>query len=663
MRPSAALAFILSGVSLRLLSVCEPAKKDSKRFIAQVFAAMAATVGILTLLGYIYGLEIGKVQILSKNVWPLKESYPSLMSPLTAINFVIVGAALMFIDTKALRFYPGQILALIAAFIAATSLLGRVYGIDALYKTSSYTWTTFPTSLSLLMLCLGILFLRPDRGIMLLISRNTVGGFVARRLLPVAIIIPPLLGWIRLLAEEAGFYGTEFGLLLFATSNVLIFVSVIWFYGSYLDETDSDRIHAEEEVRLLQAITQSVSESKDFDSAMEAAIRKVCRAAGWSMGEVWVPSKDGACLESSPAYYLSDEKLESFRKISATFRFEPGIGLPGRAWSEKKAIWMKDVTQEASFPRASPAREAGIKAGVSIPILAEDEVVAVMNFFILEPKEEDKNFIKLISTIAAQLGMVFQRKRAADEIHKLNIELEQRVEERTSELTAANRELESFSYSVSHDLRAPLRHVMGYVNFLMKNSASVLDEAGLKYLNVISDAAKRMGNLIDDLLAFSRMGRTEIHKNNVNLDKLAREVIEGLHMDTGGRIIEWQIGTLPEVYGDRAMLKLALENLISNAIKFTSTRARAEIKIGFTSGEKNDTIFIRDNGVGFDMKYVNKLFGVFQRLHRREEFEGTGIGLANVHRIISRHGGRTWAEGSINEGAIFYFSLPKYRGL
>jgi PAS domain S-box-containing protein len=253
---------------------------------------------------------------------------------------------------------------------------------------------------------------------------------------------------------------------------------------------------------------------------------------------------------------------------------------------------------------------------------------------------------------------ISDRKRREDEICQLNDELGKR----TAALEASNKELEAFAYSISHDLRAPVRHIAGYTELLQKHASSILDEKSHRYIITILESAKRMGTLIDDLLAFSKIGRAEARETTVSLEELVKEVLGEVQPETDGRNIDWKIGALPDLYGDRSMLRLALINFISNAVKFTRTRSQAEIEIGCLEKDKDGPIvFIKDNGVGFDMKYANKLFGVFQRLHPTEAFEGTGIGLATVQRIIHRHGGRVWAEGLEDKGATFFFSIPGHR--
>ncbi len=256
-----------------------------------------------------------------------------------------------------------------------------------------------------------------------------------------------------------------------------------------------------------------------------------------------------------------------------------------------------------------------------------------------------------------------ERENILSEIKYHSDILENGIKQCREQLKASNKELEDLSYSMSHDVRTPLRYITTFVDLLEKQiNSATLDETSREYLQIITDSAKKADSLVKDLLQFSRLGRSELRFTTIDMEELVQEVLKAIESENSDRNIHWHIDGLSEVEGDAAMLRLVLNNLISNAVKYTRTRQSAEITIGQINEDQQIVFFIKDNGVGFDMQYVDKLFGVFKRLHLQEQLEGTGVGLANVRRIVHRHGGKTWAEAQLNQGATFYFSLPKTQG-
>ncbi len=282
-------------------------------------------------------------------------------------------------------------------------------------------------------------------------------------------------------------------------------------------------------------------------------------------------------------------------------------------------------------------------------------VLSEKNYSIRAPAHGERNEVSvLISSFNEMLAQIQERDAALGQAHD---HLEQQVLERTAQFHAANAELEAFSYSVSHDLRAPLRHINAFSQILEEEYATSMDAGAIKYLRRIENAAKNMGRLVDDLLKLTQIGRKELMYVTADLNSILKDVLDDLQPEFKDRHIEWRIGELPSLRCDPGLIKLVVANLISNAVKYTRRREVAVIEVGQIAGDKAPVIFIRDNGAGFDQRYADKLFGVFQRLHRAEDFEGTGVGLSTVQRIIKKHGGKIWGEGQVDKGATFFFSL------
>jgi PAS domain S-box-containing protein len=387
-------------------------------------------------------------------------------------------------------------------------------------------------------------------------------------------------------------------------------------------------------------MTRDVSERRQAEDALKASESRFRRLADAGLIGVMTVDLSGRIWEANDAF-LSIVGYSRGDLDAGKLRWDEMTPAEFAALDQQATEQLRTVGKAEPYEKAYRRKDGAlvpVLIGIALVEGAEDRCVC----FVLDLTE---------------------RKRAEEKVRDMNTTLERRVEERTHQLQESNQELESFSYSVSHDLRAPLRHLSGFADLLQKRPNVAADETSRRYVRVISEAAQNAGRLVDDLLAFSRMGRSELKKAPVSMSELVTQVIHELEPEVERRQVRWTIGILPAVPGDAAMLRQVIRNLLANALKYTRDRYPAEIHIGTlpsneNGSEKQVTFYVRDNGVGFDMKYVDKLFGVFQRLHSAEQFEGNGIGLANVRRIIGRHGGQTRAEGEPGKGATFFFTLP-----
>ena len=486
MKANAALAFLFAGLSLGLVHI-----KPENRWldlISKGAAGLTALIGLLTLCQYVFGWDLGIDQLLFKDTLDVETIYPGRMSPVAAVNLSMLGSALLLLDRSQYR-WPVEAFGLAALLTSVFALMGYGYGVPSFYDFYPYSSIAIHTALTFLFLSLGILFSHPEHGLMKIFSSDDVGGEMARRLMPGALLVPFMIGWLFLTGERMGLYDSSFRLILVTISSVIVFTLLI--LGN---------------ARLLQ-----------------------------------------------------------------------------------KADLIRQQTQM----------------------------------------------------------QLMQSREAEVELQKAKRELE-----------AANKELEAFSYSVSHDLRSPLRSIDGYSQALLEDYGDLIPPEGQRFLERVRSSTHRMAELIDDLLKLSQVTRAQIHFRNVDLTRLAETILSELQRTHPERSVEYNVLPNLAARGDPRLLQVVLENLLSNAWKYTSKREQAEIEFGAIQEDDQTIFYVRDNGAGFDMAYASKLFGAFQRLHTITEFPGTGIGLATVQRILHRHGGYVWAEAVVNEGATFFFTLP-----
>ncbi len=459
---------------------------------------------------------------------------------------------------------------------------------------------------------------------------------------------------------DLGFYvGRLYGLLAASFVLIVLLLEISVLYARLVEARESERRRAEdalarhaERLRILNQIDRAMIAEEAPEAIAGAVIEQLRELLGTPRAIVNRFDLAAGAVEWIAAAGRRRTHLGPGVRYSIRLMGD----VAGLRRGEAQRI---DVQALPPGPDVDALLASGVRYYLAVPMIAGGELIGAVSFgseVDIFPSEK----VQIAQEVATQLAIAITQARLLERVRGHTVELESRVRERTAQLETANRELESFSYSVSHDLRAPLRAIDGFSRIVQEDYAGKLDEEGKRLLGVIRDNSQKMAQLIDDLLEYSRLGRKLLSSAVIDVKRMVEEVLEEL-LASGESSPRLEVGALPAARGDATLLKQAWTNLLANAIKFSGKRGQAVIEVSGQENGAESVYCVKDNGAGFDMRYYEKLFKVFQRLHHEEEFKGTGVGLAIVQRVVSRHGGRVWAESKVDEGAAFYFALPKGR--
>ena len=665
--PSSSLGFLLLSAALLLLQPSP--QKRSSGFVIVATAIGAFLVSLATISSY----------LLPQMEETLR--WINAMSPLTAVGICVASVAVLLLHVEGSHTgSKKQVAASFALFVFSAGFLtalGYLYGTPVLYGGTTKP-VALPSSLMLLFYGTG---LAASAGTEILPFRLFYGPSVQARLmrsfLPTVLLLLLLAGWLQT--------GVMFHLLenhavasTLVTILTVIALSIVTgrlagSIGGDIDRNILQRKRAEDELQRSNLALKTLSKCNEalvHAESEDALLKDVCRIivedGRYRLAWVGVAENDPQKSVRPLAYAGFEQGYLEKAQITWADTAR-GRGPTGTAIRSGQITMCRNILSDPAF---EPWREDAIKRGYSsslvLPLKMGKESLGALNIYAVEPEAFDEKETGLLKEMAEDLSYGItslrnrlERQRAEEEVRRYRDHLEELVKERTTQLEYANKELEAFAYSVSHDLRAPLRGMDGFSQALIEDYGEKFDDTGKDYLRRVRAAAARMSDLIDDLLELSRVGRSEMHVQSVNLSSLVEEIAAELKRTDPERTVHFVIEKGIQATADPRLLKIVLENLVGNAWKFTGKSAHASIEFGKMQIEGRNTCFIRDNGVGFDMQYAKKLFGAFQRLHTTSEFPGTGIGLATVQRIVHRHGGRVWATSAINNGATFYFTLSE----
>ncbi len=687
MKPNTALGLVLAGGALAALS--KGTSIPYMRMGALAASLIAALIGFLTLSEYLYGWDLKIDQLLFSDVsGAVGTASPGRMAPASAVCLFLIGLSLLVIDVR--RCYPiAQILSLASALLSLMVVIGYAYGVHSLYGVGSSTGMALHSALSFLGLSLAIVLTRQHHGLLVIVTSDADGGVMARRLLPAAIAIPFALGWLTVIGEGAGFNGPEFGAFLVVIWSIVSFAAFTWWVSGSLYRLDIARQRAQEELRKGQA---QLAEAQRIAHVGSAEWEVAANAVTWSDELYRIFGYEPQEVEPGYEQFLQrvhpDDRPAVEQSISFSLRTGEPFAFDYRIVRPDGTVRM--VHGEGNLvcnDDGEPLRLLG--TAQDITERNQEALGRTLAETVIPPEQREAHLEGLHQYVISGEGPMLNRRLEMEALHKdghlfpvemtispirwgrshifsafvRNITERKRAQEalasQTEELTRINAELEDFTHSVSHDLKEPLRGIEAFAGFIAEDYGDKLDEQGQRYVNVLRESAVRMKDLIDDLLQLSRIGRTRYQYAPVAVRSLVEDVGLELNFTLQEKHVDLRIDPdLPTVACDKVRMREVFKNLISNAVKYND-KPEPQVEIGCRAENGVFTFSVRDNGIGIEPEFHEKIFKIFQRLHHREEYEGTGVGLAICKKVVEAHGGRIWVESAPGQGTTFLFTVPR----